>query len=89
MHDYGNCHICGGKVEEKLVSKDIWQDEELVIIKSVPTGVCTKCGEKIFTSRVAKKLEKIITRRKKLRLEEVTFVAVPTIDFGTEQALIR
>jgi len=89
MHNYGDCHVCGGKVEERLVSKDIWQDEELVIVKDVPAGVCKKCGERIFISTVAKKLEKIVITRKKLRLEEVTFVAVPTINFNTEEVLIN
>jgi YgiT-type zinc finger domain-containing protein len=58
-HEYGDCSFCGGKVVEKRVSVDYRLGKELIIFEQVPAGVCQQCGEKYYTSDVAKELEQL------------------------------
>ena len=62
-YDYGSCHVCGGRVEEQLTEQTVHAGQEWVLIRSVPTGVCTKCGEQIFRWQVSAKLEEILKQR--------------------------
>jgi len=50
-YDYGKCHLCGAAMEERLTDQSVQEKDEWVLIRSVPTGVCTKCGEQIFQSQ--------------------------------------
>ncbi len=63
-YDYGNCHVCGECVEERLTEQSIRDGGDWVLIRSVPTGVCTKCSEQIFRWEVSERLEQITRRRK-------------------------
>ena len=55
---YSNCYFCGGKVSERKVTVDYrWGDDFLAIIKNVPAGVCTVCGEQYFKAEVVKAME--------------------------------
>ena len=62
-YDYGRCHICGAPVEERLRDHSIQADNEWLLIRSVPTGVCTKCGEQTFRLEVAQRIEEILNKR--------------------------
>ncbi|MBI4481123.1 MAG: type II toxin-antitoxin system MqsA family antitoxin [Acidobacteria bacterium] len=56
---YSNCYFCGGKVSERKVTVDYrWGDDFLAIIKNVPAGVCTVCGEQYFKAEVVKAMER-------------------------------
>ena len=63
-YDYGKCHLCGGGMEERLTDQSMQEHDEWVLIRSVPTGVCTKCGEQVFRSHVLERLEEILLQRK-------------------------
>lgn len=58
MSSYGDCIYCRGEVLERLERIDYRYHGQLFIIENVPVGICSQCGEKFFTSEVAKKLEK-------------------------------
>ncbi len=62
-YDYGHCHACGGRVEERLVEHGVQAGDGWLVIRSVPTGVCIRCGEKILRWDVAERLEAIVNRR--------------------------
>ena len=59
-HTYSDCYFCGGKVEEQLLPREIWHEDQLFIIEDVPTGVCAQCGEKFIHASLAKSLDKIL-----------------------------
>ncbi len=62
-YSYGNCHVCGATIEERLVDHTLCDAGEWVLIRNVPTGVCTRCGEQILRWDVIKRLEEIIGQR--------------------------
>lgn len=58
------CFMCKGELENKLTNF-ILDFGECIIIKNVPSQVCTQCGEVSYSDEVAHNLEKIVnaTRR--------------------------
>jgi YgiT-type zinc finger domain-containing protein len=78
-HDYGHCHACGGRVEERLTEQSVRDGEAWVLIRAVPTGVCTRCGEQIFRLSVAERLEQITRQRE--RTAPSTCIEVPVYAF--------
>lgn len=59
-HNYADCSFCGGKVKEKRIQVDYRQGEKLMIFENVPVGVCGQCGERYYTAKVAKALERML-----------------------------
>jgi YgiT-type zinc finger domain-containing protein len=57
MKPYGDCIYCGGEVVERLEEIDYRHKGELFVLRNVPTGVCTQCGEQFFTADVAREME--------------------------------
>ena len=62
-NNYEMCEYCEGKLIEKLVTithrwKDNW-----VVIENVPVRVCQSCGERYFSARVIKEIERIARSR--------------------------
>ena len=62
-YDYGICHVCGSRVEEQLSEQTVRAGQEWILIESVPTGVCTKCGEQVLRWEVISRLEEILRQR--------------------------
>ena len=63
MHRYGDCSFCGGEVKGDRVELDHRYKKKLYIFKDVPAGVCQQCGEKYFTIKVAKEVERKILKK--------------------------
>jgi YgiT-type zinc finger domain-containing protein len=61
-HQYANCSLCGGEVEEQFVDVDYRTNNKLIVIEHVPAGVCKQCSEQYYTAKVAKAMEKIALR---------------------------
>ena len=55
-----NCFMCKGTVREdfSIFTTDI--DGCIVVIKSVPSGVCSQCGEVSYSNEVAERLQQIV-----------------------------
>jgi YgiT-type zinc finger domain-containing protein len=53
------CYFCKGRVNKDQVTIDYRWGGTLVVIKSVPAGVCQQCGEKYIDSAVYKGLEEL------------------------------
>jgi YgiT-type zinc finger domain-containing protein len=84
MYNYGNCHVCGGKMQTKQIKQDFWIKNKLVVIEDVPAGVCSQCGEKVVNADVGRRLAgalKDTARRKKART-----IAVPVIRLAKDVA---
>ena len=62
---YSDCFFCGGKVDEKLITREVRWKGKLFIIEKVPAGVCNQCGEKVIKPNNAKAIDKIIQQKSK------------------------
>lgn len=83
-YDYGKCHVCGETMEEKRISQDFWLKGKLIVIESVPTGVCPQCGEKVVTADVGRQVATLIENRRCVPEERT--IAVPVIRYAKEVA---
>ena len=63
------CFYCKGSIENKLTNFIADLGSTIIIVKDVPSEVCTQCGEVSFPDKVAKRLEQIIEEMKKQNLE--------------------
>jgi YgiT-type zinc finger domain-containing protein len=63
---YPKCHFCGGTVTERKITVDYrWGEDLVAIIKSVPAGVCQKCGEQYFKAQIVKAMERAARSQEK------------------------
>ncbi len=83
-YDYGKCHICGEQMQERTINQDFWLKEKLIVIESVPAGVCPQCGEKIVKADVGRELATIIGNLRSLRQKKT--INVPVISYAKEVA---
>ena len=67
------CFHCKGDTEQKLKTHAVTLDQCVIIIKNVPSLVCTQCGEVFFTDIVMETLEAIIDRLENI-IKEVAIV---------------
>ena len=64
MAEYDDCTFCGGRVQERLVTKVCWWGDQLVaLVANVPAGVCDQCGERYYKARVLKEIEAMLGER--------------------------
>jgi len=68
---YGDCHYCGGEIEEKEIRVDFWREGNLCLIEDVPTGICKQCGEKYFTAKASKAMDELVKSKAVERVVEV------------------
>lgn len=83
-YNYGKCHVCGERMEEKRISQDFWIKGTLIVIEDVPTGVCTQCGEKVVKADVGRQIAALTADTKRLR--KTRTMNVPVIRFAKEVA---
>jgi len=84
MYDYGECHICGGRMAERRVKQEFWIKGKLIVIEGVPAGVCPQCGEKVVQADVGRAIAALVEDSKQLR--KARTIAVPVIKFAGEAA---
>ena len=58
------CFLCKGTLENKLTTFMVDLGNCIVIVKNVPSQVCTQCGEVSYSDEVAARLEQIISQVK-------------------------
>ncbi|WP_295156562.1 type II toxin-antitoxin system MqsA family antitoxin [Selenomonas sp. AE3005] len=63
------CFMCRGDMEEKLTTFMVEIDGCIIIVKGVPSHVCTQCGEVSYDTDVVVRLEKIVDNMKKSSME--------------------
>jgi YgiT-type zinc finger domain-containing protein len=83
-YDYGKCHVCGEQMQEKRINQDFWLKGKLVVIESVPAGVCPRCGEKIVNSDVGRELATLIGNLR--RVPKRKTLSVPVIKYVKQVA---
>ena len=83
-YDYGKCQICGEQMQEKRINQDFWLKGKLIVIESVPAGVCPQCGEKIVKADVGRQLASLIANVRYLPRKKT--INVPVVKYVKEVA---
>ena len=83
-YNYGECHVCGGKMSEQIVKQEFWLKDQLVVIDELPAGVCEQCGERVVNASVSQHIEKLLRNRQ--LLENAPVLLVPVIRFTAQGA---
>jgi HTH-type transcriptional regulator / antitoxin MqsA len=73
------CVFCGGKVLNEQVTFVYESEDQYFFVEHVPAEVCSKCGEKTYSSDVADELLKYAKKKsrpaKTLKVPVFNFVA--------------
>lgn len=64
-----NCIMCKGDLEEKLTNFMVDLGNCIIIVKDVPSHVCSQCGEVSYSHDVATRLEEITSSMKNAMTE--------------------
>jgi YgiT-type zinc finger domain-containing protein len=83
-YDYGKCHVCGEQMQEKRINQDFWLKGKLIVIESVPAGVCPQCGEKVVKADVGRELATLIGNLRRVPKRKTR--AGPVIRYAKEVA---
>ena len=83
-YDYGKCHVCGERMQERQINQDFWLKGKLVVIESVPAGVCPQCGEKVVKADVGRDLAELIQNVR--RLPKRKTLTVPVVRYAKKVA---
>ncbi len=63
------CIMCKGTLVNKNTNFVADLDNCIIIVKGVPSQVCSQCGEVSYSHEVATQLEKIVNRMKNVMTE--------------------
>lgn len=55
-----SCFMCKGSLEEKKTTFMVDLGDHIIIIKDVPSYVCSQCGDTTYNDEVARVLEQIV-----------------------------
>lgn len=83
-YNYGKCHVCGEQMQEQQINQDFWLKGKLMVIESVPAGVCPQCGEKVVRADVGRDLARLIQNVR--RLPKRKTISVPVVRYGKKVA---
>lgn len=72
------CFMCKGDIELKVTTFTVDVNGCVIIVKNVPSMVCSQCGDVTYTNEVARELERIVQRLK----DSLTEIAV--VDYNKE-----
>jgi len=82
LYDYGKCHICGERMEERLIKQEFWIKGKLIVVEDIPAGVCPQCGEKVVRADVGRLIAGLLEDAKRLR--KARTMSVPVLSFAEE-----
>lgn len=68
------CLMCNGKLENKTTTFMVDLEHCIVIVKNVPSQVCSQCGEVSYSDGVARQLEAIVNMIKGNTITEIAVV---------------
>ena len=84
MYDYGECHVCGGRMAARRIKQELWIKGKLMVIEGVPAGVCPQCGERVVKADVGRSIAEIVGNSKRLRRTRT--MSVPVVRFARNVA---
>lgn len=76
-YDYGKCHDCGARMEERLEDQPYRVQGHWILVRNVPAGVCVQCGAGVLRAPIAKKVEKLLRgpTEKSIRMRVAEFAS--------------
>ncbi|MDE3017633.1 MAG: YgiT-type zinc finger protein [Nitrospirota bacterium] len=83
-YDYGDCHVCGERLQEKRIDQEFWIKGKLLVIEKVPAGVCPQCGERVVKAEIGGYLASLLGKSNGLR--KVRHMTVPVLRFAKQIA---
>ena len=83
-YNYGECHVCGERMEERRVKQGFWIKDKLVLVEDIPAGVCIQCGEKVVNADVGRSIAALMGNRKQLKKAQT--ISIPVIRFAQAAA---
>ena len=83
-YNYGKCHVCGEQMREEKINQDFWIKGKLIVIESIPAGVCPQCGERIVRADVGRRVAALILNLK--RIPKRKTITVPVVRYVKEVA---
>ena len=84
LYDYGKCHVCGERMEERLIKQEFWIKRKLIVVEDIPAGVCPQCGEKVVRANIGRLIAVLLEDVKRLR--KARTISVPVLSFAEEVA---
>ncbi|HEV8718803.1 MAG TPA: YgiT-type zinc finger protein [Candidatus Binatia bacterium] len=84
LYDYGKCHVCGERMEERLIKQEFWIKRKLIVVEDIPAGVCPQCGEKVVRANIGRLIAVLLEDAKRLR--KARTMSVPILSFAEEIA---
>lgn len=84
LYDYGKCHVCGERMEERLIKQEFWIKRKLIVVEDIPAGVCPQCGEKVVRANIGRLIAVLLEDAKRLR--KARTISVPVLSFAEEIA---
>jgi YgiT-type zinc finger domain-containing protein len=84
LYDYGKCHVCGERMEERLIKQGFWIKRKLIVVEDIPAGVCPQCGEKVVRANIGRLIAVLLEDVKRLR--KARTISVPVLSFAEEVA---
>jgi YgiT-type zinc finger domain-containing protein len=81
-YDYGDCHVCGEKMEARRIKQEFWRKETLIVVEDIPAGVCPRCGEKIVKADVGRLIATLFEDAK--RVQSARTISVPVLSLTKE-----
>ena len=70
------CFMCKGQLEDKITTFMVDLGNCIVIVKNVPSQVCSQCGEISYSHEVTKQLEAIVNTMR-ASIAEIAVVKYP------------
>jgi YgiT-type zinc finger domain-containing protein len=68
------CFLCKGSLEDKNSTFMVELDNIIVIIKDVPSQVCSQCGEASYSNAVSERIEQIVKSVVSISATEIAVV---------------
>lgn len=68
-----NCFMCKGTMKDEFSTFMVDLGNCIIIIKNVPSQVCSQCGEVSYSNEIAKKLESIVNQMRTMVSEVAVF----------------
>jgi hypothetical protein len=74
-----NCHVCHSEESHSEYVKEIFEiNSQFYLVENIPTTVCSRCGEEIFSSETTEAIRAMLhNKQKPLRAITVDVFAYP------------
>jgi len=72
-----NCFYCKGELNQTTAAFTVELETCIIVIKDVPTDICTKCGQRSYSDKVFASIEEIVDKMRN------TFTEVAVVHYSS------